>query len=269
MLSYQHAYHAGGPADLHKHLVLAGLLALLTRKERGITYLESHAGRGAYDLASAETAKTGEAMRGIALVEPGAHPFWRAVEALRALRGATAYPGSPAVAQALLRPQDRMVLMELHPAEHAALEGAMARRDDGPDIAIHRRDGAEGLRALTPPQPRRGLALIDPSYEVKTEYTDTALTALEIATRWPEGIIAIWYPLLPGARHEGLVGPIEAVAPAGLLRDEVLFADPPARGMFGSGMILLNAPYGADAVLVEAREAAGPLFAHEGRRQVA
>jgi 23S rRNA (adenine2030-N6)-methyltransferase len=173
------------------------------------------------------------------------------------------------VARALLRPQDRMILMELHPAEHAALEAAMSG-GGGPDIAIHRRDGAEGLRALTPPQPRRGLALIDPSYEVKTEYTDTALMALEVATRWPEGVVAIWYPLLPSDRHEGLVGPIEAVAPEGVIRDEVRFADPPARGMIGSGMILLNAPYGTDAVLAAAHEAAAPLFVQAcGERRVA
>jgi 23S rRNA (adenine2030-N6)-methyltransferase len=267
MLSYQHAYHAGGPADLHKHMALAGLLTLLTAKERGISYMESHAGRGLYDLAAPQATKTGEAMRGIGLLTPTPHPFWQAMSQIRAQHGPTAYPGSPALARTLLRPHDRLTLMELHPAEHAALETAMA--DDGPPVAVHRRDGAEGLRALTPPNPRRGLALIDPSYEVKAEYIDTALLALETATRWPQGVILVWYPLLPQGREESLIGPVEAVAPEGLLRDEVVFADPPARGMFGSGLLILNAPYGAQEVLEKARTAAGAVYDDQQARRVA
>lgn len=269
MLSYQHAYHAGGPADLHKHLVLAGLLALLTQKERPVSYLESHAGRGLYDLADAAAARTGEAMRGIGLLARSPHPFWKAVDAVRAAHGPTTYPGSPAIAQALLRPGDSMTLMDLHPAEHAALARAFGGAGAGPRISVHRRDGAEGLRALTPPEPRRGLALIDPSYEVKSEYLDTSLLALEIAARWPEGVVMVWYPLLSAGRHEALIGPVEAVAASGWLRDEVTFADPPARGMFGSGIVILNPPYGSDAVLREARAAAGAVFAADGARRVA
>ena len=256
MLSYQHAYHAGGPADLHKHAALAGLLALLKRKPRPISYLESHAGRGLYDLSSAETRKTGEAERGVGRLTPGDHPFWTAVAAAREIRGPQAYPGSPMVARSLLGPEDRLALMELHPAEHAALREAMA----GEGVAIHRRDGAEGLRALTPPEPRRGLALIDPSYELKDDYLAAALLGLELSTRWPEGVIAIWYPLLPQARHEALIGPVEAVAPKGLLRDEAVFAEAPARGMFGSGLVILNAPYGAEDALRAARAAVAPAF---------
>ena len=269
MLSYQHAYHAGGPADLHKHMVLAGLMALLTQKPRPISYLESHAGRGVYDLADAASAKTGEAMRGIGMLAPGDHPLWTAIGVVRGMHGPTAYPGSPAVARAFLRPDDTMVLMELHPAEHAALAAAMRGPDGGPKVAVHKRNGAEGLRALTPPTPRRGLALIDPSYEIKTEYLETALLALEVAARWPEGVVVVWYPLLPQARHEDLIGPVAAVNPDGWVRDEVTFAEPPARGMFGSGLLVLNPPYGTDAVLAAAREAAGGVFVPDSARQVA
>ncbi len=265
MLSYQHGYHAGGPADLHKHAALAGLLDLLTRKPRPISYLESHAGRGLYDLSSEAAAKTGEALRGVARLEPVAHPYWTAVEATRATHGPAAYPGSPAIARALLRPEDRLHLMELHPAEHAAL--AEALRGDG--VAVHKRDGREGLRALSPPEPRRGLALIDPSYEVKTEYLDTALTALELFGRWPEGVIMIWYPMLPDNRQEALLGPILAVNPKGLLRDEAVFAEPPARGMFGSGLLLINAPFGAAEALAQARAICAPVFAPDRSAQVA
>jgi 23S rRNA (adenine2030-N6)-methyltransferase len=257
MLSYQHAYHAGGPADLHKHAAVAGLLALLkAKKSRAISYLESHAGRALYDIVAPEALKTGEALRGVASLEPAEHPFWEAVGATRAAHGATAYPGSPLIARHLLGAEDRIALMELHPAEHAALKAAMA----GEGVAIHRRDGAEGLRALTPPSPRRGLALIDPSYEVKAEYLDTAMLALELSTRWPEGVVVVWYPLLRDARHAALIGPVEAVAPEGMIRDEALFADPPERGMIGSGLLILNPPYGAEAALAEARAAVADAF---------
>jgi 23S rRNA (adenine2030-N6)-methyltransferase len=263
MLSYQHAYHAGGPADLHKHAALAGLLTLLTAKPRPVSYLESHAGRGLYDLSDPAAAKTGEALRGVARLKEGRHPYWTAIREARKARGDAAYPGSPFVARALLRPQDRMVLMELHPAEHAALTAAMS----GPGVAIHRRDGHEGLRALTPPEPRRGLALIDPSYEVKTEYAETAVLALEVASRWPEGVVMVWYPILDAPRHDALIGPVAAVAPERMIVDEVAFRDPPDRGMVGSGLLVLNAPFGAEKALAEARAACAAVLAPAGTKR--
>ena len=183
MLSYQHAYHAGGPADLHKHIVLAELLAQLTRKPRGITYAETHAGRGLYDLAAPEALKTGEAAAGIARLAPDpATPFGRALAAVRAAHGPTAYPGSPLLARSLLRAQDRLLLAELHPAEHAALRATLA----GPGVAIHRRDGFEALLALAPPTPRRGLVLVDPSYELKSDFEATAAFVRRLIAKWPE-----------------------------------------------------------------------------------
>ena len=158
LLSYQHAYHAGGPADLHKHIVLAELLARLTAKPRGIAYVETHAGRGLYDLASPEALKTGEAAQGIARIDPDpATPFGRALAAVRAEAGRTAYPGSPLVAQALLRPQDRLTLMELHPAEHAALARRGPRRRDPPPRRLRGRPRARALPAAPRPRPRRPL----------------------------------------------------------------------------------------------------------------
>ncbi len=126
MLSYQHGYHAGNPADLHKHIVLAELLARLTAKPRGISYVETHAGRGLYDLGAPEALKTGEAARGIGRIEPDpATAFGAVLAAVRTRHGAAAYPGSPLIAKEILRPQDRLVLMELHPAEHAGLRDAL------------------------------------------------------------------------------------------------------------------------------------------------
>ncbi len=256
MLSYQHAYHAGGPADIHKHVALAVLLAHLTRKPRAISYLESHAGRGVYDLRGPEAAKTGEAARGIGRLAPGEGPFWRALAACRARFGADSYPGSPLIARALTRPQDRLHLCELHPAEHAGLKAALA----GEGVAIHRRDGHEGLPALCPPVPRRGLALIDPSYEVKSEYAAAARTALAVLRRWPEGVVTVWYPLLPEDRHAALAGPLEAAGVPGTLRHEAAFRDVPERGMTGSGLIFLNLPHGAAAALREGWAGCAALF---------
>ncbi len=256
MLSYQHAYHAGNRADLHKHAVLAALLAQLTRKPRPITYLESHAGRGLYDLGSAEAAKTGEAAEGIARAEPSG-AYAQALAATRAVHGPAAYPGSPAIAAALLRPDDRILLCELHPGEHAALKAALGARAE-----IHRRDGHEGLPALCPPSPRRGLALIDPSYEVKSEYAEAAETACATLARWPEGVVLVWYPILPEARHHVLTDRLARLP--GLVISETRFLRRPergitgrgitgrgitGRGMTGSGLAILNPPYGTEAAI--------------------
>jgi 23S rRNA (adenine2030-N6)-methyltransferase len=257
LLSYQHAYHAGGPADLHKHIVIAELLAQLTRKPRGITYAETHAGRGLYDLAAPEAAKTGEAAAGIARLAPDpATAFGRALAAVRAAHGPAAYPGSPLIARTLTRPQDRLLLAELHPAEHAALRAGLA----GPGVAIHRRDGFEALLALAPPSPRRGLVLVDPSYEVKSDYAATAGLVRRLVAKWPEATVLVWYPILPAARHAELRAGLGPLAP---LVDEAGFAAPPARGMTGSGLALVNAPHGAAAAFAAARaQAAGVLVPH-------
>ena len=258
MLSYQHAYHAGGPADLHKHAALAELLAALTAKPRGINYAETHAGRGLDDLAGAEALKTGEAAAGIGRAAPGADtPFGRALAAVRAAHGADAYPGSPLVARALLRPQDRIVLMELHPAEHAGLVAALPAGS----AEIHRRDGYEGVLALAPLRPQRGLVLVDPSYEVKDEYAAAAGFVLRLARKWPEASVLVWYPLLPAGREAELVG---RLGPLGPLIDEVVFDPVPARGMYGSGLALVNAPHGAAALLARARAQGGGVLRHRG-----
>lgn len=254
MLSYQHAYHAGGPADLHKHIVLAELLARLTAKPRAISYLETHAGRGIYDLAAPEAEKTGEAAQGIARIAPDPDtPFGQAIAAARARFGTTAYPGSPAVARALLRPQDRMVLLELHPAEHAALRAALS----GQRVAVHRRDGFEGALALAPMTPRRGLVLIDPSYEVKSEYAAVAGFVRRLLAKWPEAAVLIWYPLLPAGRHGDLVAGLRSLP---VRIDEVAFSPPPPRGMTGSGLALVNGPHGGEASFAAAHALAAPVI---------
>lgn len=150
MLSYQHAYHAGNLADLHKHALLAWMLAYLAAKPKPLSYLETHAGRGLYDLAAPEAEKTGEADAGItrALAEnwlAADHPLRLALETVRARHGATAYPGSPLIARHFLRPGDVAHLAELHPAEHQALAEVAGFAH------LHRQDGFQMAQALCPP----------------------------------------------------------------------------------------------------------------------
>lgn len=254
MLSYQHAYHAGNLADLHKHAALAVVLAALTAKDKPLSYLESHAGRGLYDLAAPEAEKTGEAAEGVvaALARgalPDDHPYVAAIRATRTAHGATAYPGSPLLARALLRPADRLHLLELHPQEHAALRAALNQpAAHGPGVHIHRRDGHEGLPALVPPTPRRGLALIDPSYELKDEYPRVARLLLAVHAKWPEGVILLWYPVLDAGLHDELLRPLAAAGLPRLWHDAVTFGGSRLR-MRGSGLFCVNTPYAAEAAL--------------------
>ncbi len=245
MLSYQHGYHAGNLADVHKHAALAWVLGEMVRKDKPLSYLVTHAGRGLYDLGAPEALKTGEAAAGIARVKEWfaeGDPYTRVLAETRRLHGLRAYPGSPMVAALSLRPQDRMTLAELHPREGEALERNL--RPFG--ARVERRDGLEMAVSLAPPTPRRGLLLCDPSWEVKAEY-ETVPDALEaVARKWNVGVLVLWYPLLPDARHAGMLRRLGDAFPEGL-RHEVRF--PRARaehGMEGSGLFVVNPPWRLD-----------------------
>lgn len=243
MLSYQHAYHAGNLADVQKHALLAWVLDYLTRKDKPVTCIETHAGRGLYRLSAPEAAKTGEAAQGILAhadwFAPD-HPYARALQDTRVMYGADAYPGSPLIAALTLRETDKIHLAELHPQEHAALEGAM--QDWG--ATLHRRDGFDLALALTPPTPRRGVLFCDPSYEVKEDYATIPRVFSQLARKWNVGTLILWYPILRSGLHRPMVDALQAQHPDHLCH-EVRF--PPAReghGMQGSGMFLVNPPWG-------------------------
>jgi 23S rRNA (adenine2030-N6)-methyltransferase len=252
MLSYQHAYHAGNPADVHKHALLAAMLARLTAKDRPVSYLETHAGRAVYDLDAAEARKTGEAAAGVGRLEgrfPADHPWRQALAAARARYGAAAYPGSPLIAAYTLRPGDDIHLAELHPQEHAALAAEMRGM-----AHVHKRDGWEMALALTPPKPPRGLMLIDPSWELKDDYARAPQVMAELARRWSPGVLVLWYPILEAAPHRPMLRALNARFPQGI-RHEVAF--PPVRPghrMTGSGLFIVNPPFGTaeDAAAVAA-----------------
>uniref|UniRef100_UPI0040486115 23S rRNA (adenine(2030)-N(6))-methyltransferase RlmJ n=1 Tax=Yoonia sp. TaxID=2212373 RepID=UPI0040486115 len=246
MLSYQHGFHAGNLADVHKHALLAWMLDYLTRKDKPLSYLETHAGRALYDLSSDAAQKTGEAARGIALAEKWFapdHPYARVLTALRAQEGPNAYPGSPMVAAHLLRDIDQIDVAELHPAEITALRDAMAHHA----VGCHHLDGWQMAMSRCPPDPRRGMLLVDPSFEIKSDYDDIPDFFRKIHRKWGVGILTLWYPILVDERHRPMTAALRAQFPDASLH-EVRFA--PARaghGMVGSGMFVINAPYGFDA----------------------
>lgn len=243
MLSYQHQYHAGNLADVHKHAVLAVLLDYLTAKDKPLSYIETHAGRGLYDLGSPQALRTGEAAVGVLAVEGRFgldHPYRQRLAEVRAMHGAQAYPGSPMIAALTLREGDVMHLADLHPQEHAALTAAAAPWG----AHVYRRDGFEMALALTPPTPRRGCMLIDPSWEVKADYDRLPDIMAKVHRKWNVGILALWYPLLAEAPHAAMLSRLVDLFPDAL-RHEVRF--PPARAghrMVGSGMFVVHPPWG-------------------------
>jgi len=249
MLSYRHGFHAGNHADVLKHLVLLGLLQKLRSKDKPFTCIDSHAGAGIYDLFNAQAQTNREHESGIV-------PLWSARPADPLLAHYVArvrncnpdqrlrfYPGSPTLIQGELRAQDRLHVLELHPAEQIALQETLGQDRR---VSLHLRDAFEGLLALTPPEPRRGMALIDPSYEDKKDYQRVHATLVKLQRRWPVGVLALWYPLLGRTRdHSRWL--CEALARENLpdmLQLELRVA-PQAEefGMHGSGMIVINTPW--------------------------
>ncbi|WP_223428512.1 23S rRNA (adenine(2030)-N(6))-methyltransferase RlmJ [Tateyamaria pelophila] len=241
MLSYQHIYHAGNLADVHKHSLLAWMLEYMTRKDKPISYIETHAGRAIYDLKADEALKTGEAAMGINRArqwfDPN-HPYTKSLQQTAQTDGVNAYPGSPMIAVHRLRETDRITLAELHPGEHSALELAL------PTAICRRTDGFAMAHSMLPPTPRRGMMLIDPSFEIKYDYETIPSHIRKYARAWNVGIIVLWYPVLTSSAHGSMLKILQNEHPQAL-RHEVRF--PPARpghGMIGSGLFVINPPFG-------------------------
>lgn len=254
-MNYRHAYHAGNHADVLKHVLLLSLLNALRRKETPFFVLDTHGGRGEYDLGAEEAGKTGEAQAGVAQLldwARNARPLPDAIaryrETLRQFDpdgGRSRYPGSPRLALLAMRGQDRLAACELHPEEAAALRAMLA---SDVRVGVHERDGYGAMKALLPPKERRGLVLVDPPYEAQQAEFDLIVAALRDAlARWPTGIYAVWYPvkqrrtLLPFLRKVAAL-PVRQAWTAELL---VRTDDSPLR-MNGSGMLLLNPPWQLD-----------------------
>jgi 23S rRNA (adenine2030-N6)-methyltransferase len=254
-MNYKHIYHAGNFADVAKHVALVYCLEALKRKDAGFFALDSHAGRGLYDLQAAEAQKSGEAERGIQrlirthLEEESLAAYFAAVRARRGKHLAQ-YPGSPALIAGSLRTQDRALFVELLPAEARA--GARDIESIG-RIRMEAGDGYAALKAHLPPAERRGLVLIDPSYESLDELTSLIEAFRDAYRRWPSGIYLIWYPILSAAQRRRVHARFEALRiPKMLVADLAIHPDDAAVGLAGSGLLIVNPPYGTDEYLTGA-----------------
>jgi len=261
-VNYQHAFHAGNFADVHKHAVLARVLIHLRNKPAAFRVIDTHAGAARYDLLAQEATRGGEWHDGIAKVwaaRPtsgddrsggGAAlltPYLDAVASLNPGGSLRTYPGSPLVALALLRPQDRLIACELEPRAAALLQTALRRDRRAKALTI---DGWTALGAYVPPKERRGVVLIDPPFEEAADFTRLSSALAAAHRKWPTGIYMLWYPIKERDAAEALVRRLKRTGLAGLLRCEINLAPPAAAlGLTGSGVILVNPPYKLDADL--------------------
>jgi 23S rRNA (adenine2030-N6)-methyltransferase len=249
-MNYRHAYHAGNFADVVKHAVFARVLVHLREKPAAFRVIDTHAGAGSYDLTGLEAGKTGEWRDGIQRVltaslapEPRAliAPYLDAVTAMNPDGRLTTYPGSPALAQALMRPQDRLVACELEPGAAAAL--ARQLRGDARSKAVPL-DGWTALTAFVPPKERRGLVLVDPPFEQPDEFSRLA-SGLEAAHRkWTTGTFLLWYPIKDAAEVAAFARKLARLNIAKTLRAELTVSNAPeATGLRGTGLIAVNPPW--------------------------
>lgn len=258
-MNYRHHYHAGNFADVMKHALLLELVHALQKKEKGYLYLDTHAGRGRYDLAAAASGDTharrpewpdgiGRFVRRtdlpVALVNY--------VALVKKADGGTEagdiaspslgfYPGSPWFAQQLARPQDRIALVEKQPDEFLALACEFR---DAARVSVHEMDGYVALRAMLPPPERRALVLIDPPFEAANEFAQIAEALGGALRRFPTGVYAVWYPLTVRARVEEFFEAVVALRPPPTLAAELLIAgEDTVMKMKGCGLLIINPPW--------------------------
>ena len=237
-MNYRHAFHAGNFADCTKHALLVWLLDALRRKPAPFAVLDTHAGAGRYDLAGAAE-RTGEWRAGIARLLHDPPPALAAYVAHVESEGL--YPGSPAIIRAMLRPADRLVCCELHPEDARSLRRAFARDSQ---VAVHERDGWGALSALLPPAAKRGLVLIDPPYEAAGEHARVAEAFATIASRFPTGIVAAWYPIKHRAPVRTLHESVRLAGVRDVVAAELWLREPtdPVR-LNGNGLLVRNPPF--------------------------
>jgi 23S rRNA (adenine2030-N6)-methyltransferase len=257
-MNYKHIYHAGNFADVAKHVGLLFCLNALKRKDAGFFVLDSHAGRGYYDLQAPEAQKSGEADRGVqrlivnSLGDASLTEYFAAIRARRGKR-LPRYPGSPALIGASIRAQDRALFVELMPAEARAAEREV---ESAGRIRTDIGDGYAALKAFLPPEERRGLVLIDPPYESLDELKSMLQAFAEAYRRWPTGIFLMWYPIRSATQRGMVHARFEALQiPKMLFADLAIHPDDAGLGLAGSGLMIVNPPFGADEHLSTAYEA--------------
>jgi 23S rRNA (adenine2030-N6)-methyltransferase len=266
-MNYRHGFHAGNFADVHKHIVLLALLDYLQRKPKPILYLDTHAGRGRYDLRSADAVRSNEWQTGIgrlAVATPASVNIRRYLQAVGSTRerATTSYPGSPLIALEALRDHDRAVLVERQQAEARALESAVAGRRR---VAVVCDDGYDAITAYLPPKENRGLVLIDPPYEASDEFAQAG-KALQLGLRrWPTGVFALWYPIKAAPDSERMHRSLARSGLRKLLLLEVCVqpTDSPL-ALNGSGLIVANPPWQFDRAMNATMSELHTLLAPDG-----
>ena len=247
MLSYQHGYHAGNFADVVKHTTLSRLLHYLTQKDKPLLYLETHSGRGAYDLKNAHSLKTAEFKEGIEALwaQKNQLPdvfslYIKAIKQINAPDTLRYYPGSPQLAIDALRSIDRLFFSELHPQEFDHLSQLLKL---GKRVFYSDNDGLYNLAAQLPPMERRGLIFIDPSYEIKSEYRDIPIALKKAYDRFATGVYCIWYPLVDNKLHQQLLRGLTQIGATNNLKVEFYMSSREKPGMTGCGLWIINPPY--------------------------
>lgn len=254
-MNYRHAFHAGNFADVIKHIALVRILTYLHEKPAAFRVIDTHAGAGLYDLTGSEAERGGEWRTGIARIMQARFseqvmalvaPYLDIVRAFNPTRDLTAYPGSPLVARALLRPQDRLVACELEPKTRRQLIDALYNDKQARVVDL---DGWTALPAFVPPNERRGLVLIDPPFESRDEFTRLAEGFSTAHARWPTGIYMLWYPAKDRRATDSLADHVARVANAGggdvrCLRVEFSVAPQTAEsGLMSAGLLIANPPW--------------------------
>ncbi|WP_040296681.1 23S rRNA (adenine(2030)-N(6))-methyltransferase RlmJ [Alcanivorax hongdengensis] len=247
MLSYRHSYHAGNFADVLKHIVQIAIIEYLKKKDKPFTVHDTHGGAGSYAIANEHMQKTGEYVDGIGRLfgqrfgDPLLDRYLTLVAGLNPVGHLREYPGSPLISATLLREQDRLQCTELHSTDFPLLQQRFA---GDKRVRVEKMDAWQGMRAMLPPTHRRGLVLIDPSYELEADYTDVLEGVREGLRRFATATYAVWYPVLDRQRTEGFVRRFVKAGFPDLLRVECCArADGSGRGMTGSGMLVINPPY--------------------------
>ncbi|EOB9997709.1 23S rRNA (adenine(2030)-N(6))-methyltransferase RlmJ [Cronobacter sakazakii] len=247
MLSYRHSFHAGNHADVLKHTVQSLIIESLKEKEKPFLYLDTHASAGRYLLSGEHAERTGEYLEGIARIwqrddlPAELAPYISAVSHFNRSGQLRYYPGSPLIARQLLRPQDSLQLTELHPSDFPLLRGEFQKDERA---RVERADGYQQLKSKLPPASRRGLILIDPPYEIKTDYQAVVQGISEGYKRFATGVYALWYPVVLRNQIKRMMNDLESTGIRRILQIELAVRpDSDQRGMTASGMIVINPPW--------------------------
>lgn len=265
MLSYRHGFHAGNYADVLKHAMLLQVLKAMQKKAKPYVYLDTHAGAGAYSLQDEFAQKTGEYLEGVAkLWDAGNLPTALAdyIEAVKVFNGEydelTVYPGSPSFVDAELREQDRMLLHELHSTDYELLSEYFA---GDKQVKVLNDDGLKGLLAAVPPLERRGVVLIDPSYEIKSDYIDVANAIIKAHKKFATGVYVLWYPVVKREQTEAMLNLLKQSGIKKQLRiEQAISADSNEFGMTAAGLWVINPPWQLDELAQEALTYLSPLL---------